>query len=36
MDEVCEDIAKMALAQEESAYAHKRGLENVAANTDAK
>ena len=36
MDEVCEDIATMALAQVESAYAHNRGLEIVAANDDAK
>ena len=36
VDEVCEDIATMELAQAESAYAHSRGLENIAANADAK
>ena len=34
--EVCEDIATMELAQEESAYDHNRGLETISANADAK
>ena len=34
--EVCEDIATMELAQEESAYDHNRGRETISANADAK
>ena len=36
LDEVCEDIATMALSQEESTYAHNRGIETIATNADAK
>ena len=36
MDEVCEDIATMSLAQAESAYAHNRGFETIDANDDTK
>ena len=36
MDEVCEGIATMELDRAESEYAHNRGLETIAKNTDAK
>ena len=36
MNEVCGDIATMALAQAESAYSHNRGLETIAEDSDAK
>ena len=36
MDEVCEDIATMEPDQEESTYAHNRGLENIYSNANVK
>ena len=36
MDEVCEYISTMALAKEEYAHAHNRGIETISENADAK
>ena len=36
VDEVCEEIATMVLAQAESSYSHNRGFETIYANDDEK